>query len=350
MTLHDIRTGLAGTLLISSTLLLSACGGSDNDTAATTTSVSGTAATGAPIVDGTVALRCMNAWTGSASTGSNGSWTVQVPTANLPCAVRLSGGTGNTQDLYSLVTGSGASITSNLTPLTSLALAKATGAPLDSTWFNALNSAGVQELSSLIANAISQLIAAMQSAGYTLPANFNPLTQTFSPVNGNAYDDLLEALKTALTNAGIDLDTALTNFASGAALPDAPDTPVPEVCTSGDDKLLFTNAPTDFCGFTKGASANTITDYYQFTSTAGSNGTTYVKFTVSGSDVLTVTIENDKYAFACGGALPACSGVVQTTGVNYRQFALTGTTLTAITGTTQDLTVNGLLIHLTPAP
>lgn len=349
MTLHDIRTGLAGTLLISSTLLLSACGGSDNDTAATTTSVSGTAATGAPIVDGTVALRCMNAWTGSASTGSNGSWTVQVPTANLPCAVRLSGGTGNTQDLYSLVTGSGASITSNLTPLTSLALAKATGAPLDSTWFNALNSAGVQELSSLIANAISQLIAAMQSAGYTLPANFNPLTQTFSPVNGNAYDDLLEALKAALTDAGTDLDTALANFASGAALPTATST---STCTAGDDKLLFSNNPSDFCGFTLEATSNSIPNYYQFTSTSAGNGTTYVKFNLDAGDtaVQSLMIENDKYAFQCGGALPACSGITVNKGSSYIWFDVSSTELTAITGTTQNLTATGMLTHFFPAP
>lgn len=345
MTLHNLRAGLAGTLLISSALLLSACG-SDSDTPASTTStsVSGTAATGAPIVNGTVALRCMNAWTGSTSTGSNGNWSIQVPTANLPCAVRLSGGTGNTQDLYSLVTGSGASITSNLTPLTSLALAKATGAPVDSTWFDALNSAGLQGLSSLIANAISLLNAAMQSAGYTLPANFNPLTQAFSPVNGNAYDDLLEALKAALTDAGIDLDTALANFASGAALPAATGA---SSCTAGDDKLLFSNNPTDFCGFTLEATSNAIPNYYQFTSTSAGNGTTYVKFTLDSGDtaVQSLMIENDKYAFQCGGALLACSGITVNKGSTYIWFDVSSTELTAITGTTQNLTVNGMLTH-----
>lgn len=347
MTLHDIRTGLAGTLLISSALLLSACGGSDNDTA-TTTTVSGTAATGAPIVGGTVALRCMNARTASARTDSNGSWSVQVPTANLPCAVRLSGGTGNTQELYSLVSGNGASITSNLTPLTSLALAKATGTPLDSNWFNTLNSAGIQGLSSLIANAISQLIAAMQSAGYTLPTDFNPLTQTFSPVNGNAYDDLLEALKAALTDAGTDLDTALANFASGGTLPKAAST---STCTAGDDKLLFSNNPSDFCGFTLEATSNAIPNYYQFTSTSAGNGTTYVKFTLDASDttVQSLMIENDKYAFQCGGGLAACSGItVHKSLPYYIWFDVSSTELTAITGTTQNLTATGMLTHFFP--
>jgi hypothetical protein len=62
--------------------------------------------------------------------------------------------------------------------------------------------------------------------------------------------------------------------------------------------LGFTNAPTDFCGFTKA------------TSTAISNPDTYnffnadkkenVEVTVVNNAVTSVSIENDKYSFACG--------------------------------------------------
>ncbi len=127
---------------------------------------------------------------------------------------------------------------------------------------------------------------------------------------------------------------------------DEPETPV-ETCTSGDDKLVFTNAPADFCGFTRSASANSIDHYFQFTSAAGTHGVTYVKFNLNNDDsaVESMVIENDDYAFGCGGALPACNGVTITSGSTWKQFALANTTFTAISGATNPMTVSGLLIH-----
>lgn len=123
--------------------------------------------------------------------------------------------------------------------------------------------------------------------------------------------------------------------------------PEPVTCNSGDDKLVFTNGPADFCGFTRSASANSISNYFQFTSAAGTHGVTYVKFDMNSDDsaVLKVTIENDAYAFGCGGALPACTGVSISTGSSYKQFTLTGTALAVINGASEGITVNGLLIH-----
>jgi hypothetical protein len=123
--------------------------------------------------------------------------------------------------------------------------------------------------------------------------------------------------------------------------------PVAAICTAGDDKLVFTNGPTDFCGFTRSASANSIDHYYQFTSTAGSHGVTYVKFEMNSDDTVVekVTIENDAYAFGCGGAFAACGGATVSSGSSYRQFTLSNTTLAVINGASQALTVNGLLIH-----
>lgn len=123
--------------------------------------------------------------------------------------------------------------------------------------------------------------------------------------------------------------------------------PEPVTCNSGDDKLVFTNGPADFCGFTRSASANSISNYFQFTSATGTHGVTYVKFDMNSDDsaVLKVTIENDAYAFGCGGALPACTGVSVSTGSSYKQFTLTGTALAVINGASEGITVNGLLIH-----
>ncbi len=126
-----------------------------------------------------------------------------------------------------------------------------------------------------------------------------------------------------------------------------PPAPVATTCSTGDDKLVFTNGPTDFCGFTRSASTtNNVSRYYQFTSAAGSHGVTYVKFDMNSDDsaVEKVTIENDSYAFICGLA-SACSGVTVTTNSGYKQFTLNNTALAVLNGASQPITVNGLLMH-----
>lgn len=129
--------------------------------------------------------------------------------------------------------------------------------------------------------------------------------------------------------------------------------PVVASCEAGDDKLVFTGGPVDFCGFTRSASANSIEHYFQFTSAAGDHGVTYVKFNLNSDDsaVESMVIENDDYAFGCGaGAQPACTGVTISAGSTYRQFSLANTTLDAIFGASEPITVNGLLIHpVTPS-
>ncbi|MGH8491748.1 MAG: hypothetical protein ACRERR_01390 [Moraxellaceae bacterium] len=352
MNIDVMQKNLAASLLIGVTLFLSACGSDDSSTAASTsTTVSGVAATGAPIASGNIVLHCQNNWNEDTITNSNGQWSMVVPTANLPCAIKASA-SGGGQNYYSFTTGSGSSIVTNITPLTSLALAKA-GITPDDTWFNALDNAGLQSLSSSIAAAITALKTALQTASYTLPSGFNPFAVAFSAEAGNSYDDLLEQLKAALAADSSDFATLLTNFASGGALPEAPEeTEEPEEpspCTGGDDKLVFTSGPSDFCGFSKGASANTIENYYQFTSTAGSHGTTYVKFNMNeaGTAVEKVTIENDDYAFACGTPFAACTGVSFSTTATYKQFSLSNTSLAVVFGASEAMTVNGLLIHST---
>ncbi len=129
--------------------------------------------------------------------------------------------------------------------------------------------------------------------------------------------------------------------------------PIVATCEAGDDKLVFTDGPVDFCGFTRSASANSIAHYFQFTSAAGAHGVTYVKFNLNGDDsaVESLVIENDDYAFGCGaGAQPACTGVTISAGSNYRQFSLANTSLDVISGASESITVNGLLIHpVTPS-
>ncbi len=201
-------------------LLLAACG-SDGTTPAqspTTTSVSGVAATGAPITSGNIVLHCQNNWNEGTTTDNDGKWSMIVPSANLPCAVKASN-SGGSEIYYSFTVGTGSAIVTNVTPLTSLALARANGATVDDTWFNALNDGGRLALSTGLSAAITALGTALNTQSYTLPANFNPFAASFTATTGNDYDDLLEELKAAISAAATDFTALLANFAAGTGLP-----------------------------------------------------------------------------------------------------------------------------------
>jgi hypothetical protein len=345
----------AGALLLGSTLLLAGCG-DDNSTASTssTSTISGTAATGAPVVGGTVTLACKGGATASDTTSAQGRWSVTMDKSSLPCAVQVTNGTvggiANTQTLFSFTLGSGDTITTNLTPLTTLALAKAWGSTLDATFLTGLDNTELATLSSAIAAAVDTLVSDLQARGFTLPGgSFNPLSRPFSPESGNAYDDLLEDLKAALAAAGTDLDTLMALYADGSGnLPDAPATGTGE-CTSGVNKLVFSNAPSDFCGFTRSASMAGEAGYYQFTSAdSETGGVTYVKFTLAAEEVVSATIENDLYSFVCGESpLPACSGITANFITGGVEITFTNATLPALSDITEVLTVNGQLTHTT---
>lgn len=469
-------------LVLGASLMLAACGNDDDKTGAGSTTITGTAATGAPMSGADIQLLCLNNGTASTTANTLGNFTVRVPTVNLPCAISATPAGGG-QSYFSLTSGSG-NVTTNVSPLTSLALALA-GITPDPTWFAALDNTELQALAAALNAVVSGLNTAL--SGYGLPANFNPFSSPLlaatSGQAGNDYDRLLEQLQAALNDADQSFASLLASASSGETLtlPTPPRTPgvtsleeffttfagdytlevtnvasegisagaaalfplnsargvsikangdvifaavgrtitytaadynqdfmgntstlnevryrtkdgyqwlelyisydpatgelqldasgflandeglatlkgpvfiptEPETvttCSSGDDKLVFTNGPADFCGFTRSDSANTITNYYQFTSADSTNGVTYVKFDMNSDDsaVLKVTIENDAYAFGCGGALPACTGVTVSSGSSYKQFTLTGTALTVINGASEGITVNGLLIH-----
>lgn len=127
---------------------------------------------------------------------------------------------------------------------------------------------------------------------------------------------------------------------------DITNTAAANTCTSqgADNKLGFANAPTDFCSFTKSTStAITSPDIYTFVDGTGAN----VKVTVENNALKSVQLENNKYAFACGvGETVACQNTVFNNQSTFKEFSFTNTVLSAISGTTQSLTLkNGSLIH-----
>lgn len=200
-------------LVLGSSLLLAACGGGDGGASggAGTTSITGTAATGAAMTSGTVELSCMD---GLKKAGipisATGTWTTTVPTVNLPCVVKASDGTNT---YYSFTVGNGSSIVANVTPLTTLALAQILGAT-PSSLFASLSATDLAKLNiSAIDAAISALNAAL--AQYALPAGFNPVTTPLIAAApgqaGNAYDGLLDQFN----DANADLSALITGAANG---------------------------------------------------------------------------------------------------------------------------------------
>lgn len=208
-------------IMIGMGLLLSACGSDDSSSASTNTILSGTAATGAPIVGGDVKLSCLNSLVKiGIPTNANGQWSSSVPNANLPCAVSVSGGTvlgvANTASQFSATTTLTGTQTVNISPLTSLALAAATGVVPSSSWLTGLSNVDLQAITSALSAAITALNNAL--ASYALPANFNPfsslLTAAAAGQAGNDYDRLLDQFKIALANNGDTLEGLLADAAN----------------------------------------------------------------------------------------------------------------------------------------
>jgi len=199
----------AAELLAAATIigvLVTACGGGGGGAAATTppatsaTTLTGVVAVGSPIVGGTVTVKCASGSTLTATTNYAGAYSITWSGQTLPCVAELSGGSingvANTITYHSIATALG---TMNVTPLTDLMVANLTGSATPSTWF--ASPTGLSAFTSTQVNtALTNTVTAL-GISTPLGAN-NPITTTFSPVNGGVMDDLLIALKTSLTSGG----------------------------------------------------------------------------------------------------------------------------------------------------
>ena len=110
---------------------LSACGGGGGGDSASpgspsnpipaSATVSGVAAIGAPIVGGSVSLKCASGATASAVTGADGTWQASIKNGDAPCVIRVSGGQADGKPLdaplHSMIVQPGQA---NITPLTDL--------------------------------------------------------------------------------------------------------------------------------------------------------------------------------------------------------------------------------------
>lgn len=183
---------------------LAACGGgSDGDAGSTpapaATSLAGTAAVGAPIVGGTVQVRCSGGNVLESVTSATGAWQVDTTGQSLPCAVRVSGGSlAAGQALHSVALSFD---TTNITPLTDLILANATG-KLPSAWWG---STGPTDVGTIASAQVDKALASLRAAlGLTVLQTFDPRTVAFSAAPKDKVDDVLEALQQALAALGMD--------------------------------------------------------------------------------------------------------------------------------------------------
>lgn len=169
-------------------MALVACGGST-----TTNALNGTAATGAPIVGGTVIVKCAGGSAQTTTTSDTGAWQVAMEGQTLPCKVKVSGGDLPAgQAFHSLAVDLG---TVNITPVTDLVVASmAAKAPTD--WFDDDSTAEFQKITAAaVTTALGKVREAISLSALTTA---DPLTTSFKAERGDPLDNVLEAIKTAI--------------------------------------------------------------------------------------------------------------------------------------------------------
>lgn len=173
--------------------------------------LSGTAATGLAIAGAKLEAKCATG-SGTATTGTDGAYTLKIEAAALPCMLRVSSTDGATV-LHSVADGTGAqAATANVTPLTELVVAQAIGAvSTPATLFSSYTSATAGALSSarLAAAKTSVASALKSSVDFT---GIDPLSSAFkasssSSAPGDATDKKLDELMAAMSQAKVTVAT-----------------------------------------------------------------------------------------------------------------------------------------------
>ncbi|MEQ1589452.1 MAG: hypothetical protein ABL902_03760 [Gallionella sp.] len=196
-------------LVMLASFIVVACGGGGGSSPAASTTLSGTAAVGAPIVGAAVNVKCAagTALSNIPVTSATGAWSVTLSGQTFPCAVQVSGGTisgaANTITYQSIANAYGIV---NVTPLTDLLVANLAGssAALTSVQLSTITPAN-------IATALTNLRAAL---GLNALNTLDPITTAFTPTSNNAMDNILAALQMAMTNSGTSYASLLASATS----------------------------------------------------------------------------------------------------------------------------------------
>jgi hypothetical protein len=194
-------------IFVPTAIALAACGGSDDvapgaASPAAALSLTGTAATGAAIVGGKVEAKCA-AGNGQTATIADGSYSLSIEGAALPCVLKVS---KDGTVLHSLATGSGTSATANLTPVSDLIVARlALGNPAD--FYAGFDPAKAPDAAQVQA-AVGAVLDTLKAAGIDLTGTDvlgGKLVAASGGTPGNDFDQKLDTLKKRLEDAGITL-------------------------------------------------------------------------------------------------------------------------------------------------
>ena len=184
--------------------VLGACGGGGGTPAST---VAGTAATGAAIASGTVTLKCVSGTTSVATTGTDGSFAIDVSSVTLPCVGRVDykDAGGVAQKLHTFISAKG---NANITPVTDLLVANLTGGtPADA--FDKFDAAKAKGYTTALIKAAADAVKTYLKNTLGLDTASLPddpigtkLTAKVGGVGGDAFDKVLDALQAKLASSG----------------------------------------------------------------------------------------------------------------------------------------------------
>ena len=206
---------------------LTACGGggSSGTVAPASLSVSGTAATGAAIAAGVVTLKCVSGTSTAATTGVDGSFTIDVGSVTLPCVGRVDykNAAGVAQQLHTFIATAG---TANITPMTELIVANL----ISGTAVDAFDKFDATKAKVITATQLTAAIAAIKTYFGTLGLAVtefptDPIGTKFVAKNGSAVGDKADALLDALAAKLLSSSLTLSNAVSAVTTSGTTTTP-----------------------------------------------------------------------------------------------------------------------------
>lgn len=222
---------IAGSILL---LGLSACGGGGGGgdpapvvAAPTVTTFKGTAATGAAMANAAVSISCVSG-NGSTTTSATGTYTKDIASVTLPCALRAASADGKTA-LYSVTTVTptgGNTQTANITPLTQLVVASLTGGD-PATFFNNFSAGTASSVTAAnVATAQTSVLNTLTQAGINTAGVTDLVAGPITAGSHSGYDGVLDAVQNQLASTGTTLAELSTTVAATSPAATAPGTTV----------------------------------------------------------------------------------------------------------------------------
>ena len=189
--------------------LLAACGGDDGPLLPPIT-IDGLAATGAAVASKVVTIKCAAGESATATTDSRGAFRFELSGRGMPCMLEVDAG-GTMGKLHGFTNTAGRV---NITPLSSLVVARALGAN-PATAFTNISTAALNSANTNLATATTAVAGdANRLMGWTF--SVNPMTGVFAI--GDDDDKALDALGASLASASATLTTLTNAAAAGTSL------------------------------------------------------------------------------------------------------------------------------------